>query len=119
MTHVPVPAPSRAPASATPPPGAPPPVAPPGSSRVRTARIIAVVADAVQLAVFPLFGGGVLSPINNALDVIVGLLMVRLVGWHFAFLPTFVAELVPGLDLFPSWSAAVWFVTRGRDEAPR
>jgi hypothetical protein len=40
--------------------------------------------------------------------------MVWLVGWHWAFLPSFVAELVPGLDIFPSWTAAVWFATRGR-----
>jgi hypothetical protein len=27
-------------------------------------------------------------------------------------LPTFAAELVPGLDMFPTWTAAVFFVTR-------
>jgi hypothetical protein len=78
-----------------------------------------MVADAIQLALIPLFGGGAISPLNSALDVVIGLVMVRLIGWHFAFLPTFVAELVPGLDLFPSWTAAVWFVTRKRDPAPR
>jgi hypothetical protein len=29
-----------------------------------------------------------------------------------AFLPTFAAELVPGLDLFLTWTAAVFFATR-------
>jgi hypothetical protein len=33
-------------------------------------------------------------------------------GWHWAFLPTLAAELIPGLDLFPTWTAAVFFVTR-------
>ena len=82
------------------------------SPRIRTARIIAIVADVLQLAFFPAFAPGWLSPLNNALDVVVAFLMVRLVGWHFAFLPTFVAELVPGVDLIPTWTAAVWFATR-------
>ena len=78
-----------------------------------------MVADAVQLALIPLFGEGFLSPFNDVLDVVIGFVMVRLIGWHFAFLPTFVAELVPGLGLFPSWTAAVWFVTRTRDQGLR
>jgi len=62
----------------------------------------------------PLFGEGFASPANDALDVMVGLVLVWLVGWHWAFLPSFAAELVPGLDIFPSWTTAVWFATRGR-----
>lgn len=110
--------------SVTPAPPAPSgaPLPPPASAtvpdsrarRVRTARIIAIAADVVQLAFFPAFVGGWVSPINNALDVAVAIVMVRLVGWHFAFLPTFVAEMVPGVDLVPTWTMAVWFATRGR-----
>lgn len=81
--------------------------------------MIAIVADVLQLAFFPAFVGGWLSPLNNSLDVVVALLMVRLVGWHFAFLPTFVAELVPGLGLFPTWTAAAWFATRTGAQPPR
>ena len=84
------------------------------SRRVRSARIIAVATDVVQLAFFPAFAGGWVSPLNDALDVVVAVIMVRLVGWHFAFLPTFVAEMVPGVDLVPTWTVAVWFATRGR-----
>jgi hypothetical protein len=78
------------------------------SRRIRTARIIAIVADVLQLALFPAFAGGLISPLTDALAVI----MVVLVGWHFAFLPTFLAELIPGVDLIPTWTAAVWFATR-------
>jgi hypothetical protein len=42
----------------------------------------------------------------------VGAILIKLLGWHWAFLPTFAAELVPGLDLFPTWTAAVFFATR-------
>lgn len=82
--------------------------------RVRTARIIAAAADLLQIGFFPLFAAGWISPFNDALDIVVAVIMVRLVGWHFAFLPTFVAELVPGVDLVPTWTAAVWFATRTR-----
>jgi hypothetical protein len=80
----------------------------------RLAWAIAIAADALQIAAFPLFAEGGLSPADTLLDLIVGFLMIRLLGWHWAFLPTLAAELVPGLDLFPTWTAAVWFVTRER-----
>lgn len=84
----------------------------PSPARIRAARTIAVVADAAQIAVIPAFAGGVFSLLNDALDVVVAILMVGLVGWHFAFLPSFVVELIPGLDLVPTWTLAVWFATR-------
>jgi len=83
-------------------------------SRVWVARALAIAADALQIVFLPLFGEGFASPANDALDVMVGLVLVWLVGWHWAFLPSFAAELVPGLDIFPSWTTAVWFATRGR-----
>jgi hypothetical protein len=43
--------------------------------------------------------------------------MIRLLGWHWAFLPTLAAKLIPGADLFPTWTAAVWFVTRNKVNA--
>ena len=78
----------------------------------RAAWLIALAADTLQIAVFPMFVEGGFSPSDAALDVVVGLLLVKLLGWHWAFLPSFGAELIPGLDLFPSWTAAVYFVTR-------
>lgn len=78
----------------------------------RLAWMVALAADAVQIAVFPLFAEGALSPADTVLDVLVGSLLIRLLGWHWAFLPTFAAELLPGFDLFPTWTAAVFFVTR-------
>jgi hypothetical protein len=80
----------------------------------RLAWLIAVAADAVQITALPLFVGGGSSPVDFVLDAIVGAILVSLLGWHWAFLPTFAAELMPGLDLFPTWTAAVFFVTRQR-----
>jgi len=78
----------------------------------RAAWLIALAADTIQIAVFPLFAEGGFSPTDAALDVVVGFLLTKLLGWHWAFLPTLGAELIPGLDLFPTWTAAVYFVTR-------
>ena len=38
--------------------------------------------------------------------------MVRLLGWHWEFLPSFFAKLVPGVDLVPFWTIAVANVYR-------
>lgn len=78
----------------------------------RSALTIAVLADALQIGLFPLFGEGAFSPLNDLLDVAVAWALTRLLGWHWAFLPSFVAELVPGLDLVPTWTLAVLIVTR-------
>ena len=82
------------------------------SPSLRLAWTVALAADAIQIAALPLFAEGALSPADTVLDLAVGAVLVRLLGWHWAFLPTLVAELVPGLDLFPTWTAAVWYVTR-------
>jgi len=80
----------------------------------RTALAIAFVADAIQLAVMPLFGAGWIAPTSDALDIAVAFLLIRRLGWHVAFLPSFVVEILPIVDLFPTWTAAAWFVGRQR-----
>jgi hypothetical protein len=78
----------------------------------RLAWAVAIIADAVQILALPFFAEGALSPLDIALDAGTALVLSRLLGWHWAFLPTLAAELVPGFDLFPTWTAAVYFVTR-------
>jgi len=85
-----------------------------GARRVVAAFVVALAADAVQIALLPLFAGGGLAPWDDALDFGVGLVLLALIGRHWALLPSFLAELVPGLDLAPSWTLAVWIATRGR-----
>ena len=80
--------------------------------RPRLAWLIAIAADCLQVAIFPVFGPGFASPANNVLDVAVALLMTSLVGWNWAFLPTFVVELVPFVDLVPTWTLACFIATR-------
>ena len=78
----------------------------------RKAWFVAILADAIQIVGFPLFAEGGISPADTVLDLAVAAILTRLLGWHWAFLPSFAAELVPGLDLFPTWTTAVFFVTR-------
>jgi hypothetical protein len=78
----------------------------------RLAWVVAIAADTLQIAAFPFFAEGGISPADSLLDLFVAFLLIRLLGWHWAFLPTLAAELIPGADLFPTWTAAVWFVTR-------
>ena len=87
-------------------------------SRIRTARIIAILADAVQLVFFPVFIEGFASVLSDALDVVVGVSMVWLVGWHVAFLPSFVVKALPVGDLAPTWTLAVFIATRSRRIQP-
>jgi hypothetical protein len=74
--------------------------------------ILALAADALQIFAVPLFGEGAFSPADDVLDVLVAVILVHLLGWHWEFLPAFAAELVPGVDLVPFWTLAVINVYR-------
>ncbi|HVN20644.1 MAG TPA: hypothetical protein VMU05_17795 [Dongiaceae bacterium] len=78
----------------------------------RLAMLLAIVADALQLIIFPAFVEGALSPADDLLDLGIAAMMVRLLGWHWEFLPSFFAKLVPGVDLVPFWTIAVASVWR-------
>ena len=80
----------------------------------RLAWLVAMVADALQIIAFPLFAEGAISPADTVLDLVVAVVLSRLLGWHWAFLPCLAAELVPGVDLLATWTAAVFYVTRQR-----
>ena len=80
--------------------------------RFRTAMVLAILADALQVVVFPLFVAGAASPADDILDFAIGTVMVHLLGWHWEFLPSFLGKLVPGVDLVPFWTMAVANVYR-------
>jgi hypothetical protein len=74
--------------------------------------VLAIIADALQIVIFPVFVEGALSPADDILDFGIAAVLVRLLGWHWEFLPAFAAELVPGVDLVPFWTLAVANVYR-------
>lgn len=80
--------------------------------KFRTAMMLAIIADALQLIVFPVFVEGAFSPAEDVLDLGIAALLTNLLGWHWEFLPSFFAKLVPGVDLVPFWTIAVASVWR-------
>lgn len=83
-------------------------------ARIRTAIAIAVIVDALQIGMqvtgpFQIF-------LDWPLDLLTALVMLGLVGFHWAFLPTVFAEAVPWLDVVPTWTFAVIIATRGKGE---
>ena len=81
-------------------------------SRFKAAMVLAIIADALQIIVFPLFVEGALSPADDILDFGMAAVLVQLLGWHWEFLPSFLGKLVPGADLVPFWTLAVASVYR-------
>jgi hypothetical protein len=88
------------------------------SRDLRNAWLVALAADGIQILLLPFFVAGVLSPATVLVDFAAAMVLTRLLGWHWAFLPTVVAELVPGFDLFPTWTAALLYVTWRRSNQP-
>ncbi len=80
--------------------------------RMRTALALAIAADLLQIAVFPMFIEGAASPADDLLDLAMAGAMSFLLGWHWEFVPSFFAKLVPGVDFVPLWTMAVANVYR-------
>ena len=74
--------------------------------------ILAVLADALQIGVFPMFVQGALSPLDDVFDLAMAVVLYRLLGWHWELLPSSIAKLIPGVDLVPLWTLAVANVYR-------
>jgi hypothetical protein len=80
--------------------------------RLRAALALALVADILQMAVFPLVIEGAASPIDDVLDLAMCGILTFLLGWHWEFAPSFLGKLVPGVDLVPLWTLGVANVYR-------
>src|SRR5579872_2865776 len=81
-------------------------------ARLRAALALAIAADLVQMAVFPLFIEGAASPADDVLDLAMAGVLSFLLGWHWEFAPSFLGKLVPGVDFVPLWTMAVANVWR-------
>ncbi len=75
--------------------------------RKKVALAIAALADAVQLGFFPAFGADGLSAPDDVLDFTVAVALVIALGWRWRLVAALALELVPGVALFPSWTAFV------------
>jgi hypothetical protein len=84
----------------------------------RLALAIAVAGDLAQLALAPLFAEGALSPLDDVLDVIVAGLLLLTLGRSWRVALGLALELVPGVALFPTWTALIATLPAQPDEAP-
>jgi hypothetical protein len=80
------------------------------SSRIRAAYAVAIAADALQFGLGP-FGWAFFDEI---LDVIALVATTKLLGFHPLLLPTFILELLPVLDVLPTWTGCVALVVAMR-----
>lgn len=83
--------------------------------RVVAAFVIAAVTDGLQMLLGP-FG---FTFADEVLDVIAMILTWRFLGFHPLLLPTFVLELLPVVDMLPTWLGCVGIVValRKREQA--
>jgi hypothetical protein len=80
--------------------------------RMKAALLLAILADIVQIVLFPIFLEGAESPADDIVDLSMAGILSWLLGWHWEFLPTFAGKLIPGFDLVPLWTLAVANVYR-------
>jgi len=80
--------------------------------RVLLAYAAALAVDGMQIGLGAATGG-LSMLVDKGLDLVAAVLLWALLGWHWALLPSFLVELVPVVELAPTWTAAVWFITRG------
>jgi hypothetical protein len=85
--------------------------------RIWLACCVALVADGIQLLLGPLGWAFV----DETIDIIAMILLTLTLGFHSLFLPTFVMEFIPGVDMLPTWTACTFVVIglrRKRTAAP-
>ena len=79
-------------------------------TRIWLAFGVAIAADAVQLALGAV--GWVFF--DEAIDVVAMVLLTFLIGFHPLFLPTFVVEFLPVMDMVPTWTGCAECSTSNR-----
>ena len=69
--------------------------------RIGAALVLAGLADALQIILGP--AGWFFF--DEIIDVLTMIAMTLLVGFHPLLLPTFIIEIVPVVDMLPTWTA--------------
>ena len=87
-------------------------------NRHRLAWTLAIAIDALQLALGASTFGASTWLLDQPLDLLAMGALWALLGWHWLFLPTFITELLPWVDLAPTWTLAVWIATR-KNQPPK
>jgi hypothetical protein len=83
-------------------------------NRIILAFAIAVIADVIQFPITAATATGIFAIPGELADFMVDCVVMvatcLLLGFHWALLPTLFVEIIPGLDLLPTWTGCVAFV---------
>jgi hypothetical protein len=71
----------------------------------RAALMVAGAVDLLQIALLPALGLGYV--LDDVLDVIAAAVLVGVCGFRWQFAAAFGLELLPIVDIFPTWTAVV------------
>jgi len=83
--------------------------------RIWPAFAVAIAADGIQLLLGPL-GWTFFDEIT---DVVATIVLSLLLGFHALFLPTFLVEILPVVDMLPTWTGCVAVVVALRKREQR
>ena len=90
--------------------------------RAKLAIGVAIAADLIQLPInlsfFAAAVSGVglipadipLEALDSVIDIATAVIVNILLGFHWTLLPTCALEMVPGVDVLPTWTACVTYV---------
>jgi hypothetical protein len=84
---------------------------PPISQRRKAVALaVAGAVDMLQMFIVPLVVEGAASPVEDVLDVFAAVVLTAICGFKWQFVLAFFMELVPGLDILPTWSAVALLI---------
>jgi hypothetical protein len=71
--------------------------------RIWSAFVVAIAADGAQVLLGPLGW----TFFDEIIDVVAAIVLSLLLGFHPLLLPTLVTELIPVVDMLPTWTGCV------------
>jgi hypothetical protein len=83
----------------------------PSPAKIRAAWIIAISVDALQLGLFPITASAS-TWVDKPLDILAMGAIWALIGFHWALIPTFLFEFLPFAELIPTWTGAMFLMSR-------
>jgi hypothetical protein len=83
--------------------------------RIWPAFAVAIAADGIQLLLGPLGW----TFFDGITDVVTTIVLSLLLGFHPLFLPTFLVEIIPVVDMLPTWTGCVAVVVALRRRQQR
>jgi hypothetical protein len=80
------------------------------------ALAVAGVSDLAQMIFSPAFIEGAASPFELALDGATAVVLLLILGFQWRLAIALLTELIPGVDLFPTWTAVVLSLPVARED---